>query len=326
MSSTRFRPSGSRPDGLIELIVTGSKRRDFSPSARPPAVHIDVPTTARVIAGLGPRALASTAHLGATFSPAVQTPRSNSSPLPSRTKKRFRSQRPVVGPFRRGATLEVGPDDLAHGAPQPVTKMSTSPQRSATSGPRVTSRLAGRHPGPDTATTQRPRTEPRGAGVAGLAIITEACIDVKDRACVDVCPVQCIYEYDPAENLLFSEAEAGSGVIENAHTPSPDAIAVFADTILYVNLEECTSCTACYQPDICPVGAIYSEDHLPDGSPTEREVQRQGREQGTRSHLLPRPQPRCLRGLAPSRRCPRSRSSWGCCSTHVAVRRSSCGT
>jgi NAD-dependent dihydropyrimidine dehydrogenase PreA subunit len=33
--------------------------------------------------------------------------------------------------------------------------------------------------------------------MAGLAIITEACIDVKDRACVDVCPVQCIYEDDP---------------------------------------------------------------------------------------------------------------------------------
>ena len=41
--------------------------------------------------------------------------------------------------------------------------------------------------------------------MAGLAIITEACIDVKDRACVDVCPVQCIYEFDPAKNLLFSE-------------------------------------------------------------------------------------------------------------------------
>jgi ferredoxin len=34
-----------------------------------------------------------------------------------------------------------------------------------------------------------------------------------------------------------------------------------------VNLDECTSCTACYQPDVCPVGAIYSEEQLPDGSP-----------------------------------------------------------
>ena len=103
--------------------------------------------------------------------------------------------------------------------------------------------------------------------MAGLAVITEACIGVKDRACVDVCPVQCIYEYDPATNVLVSEEEAGSGIVENTHTPNPDTIAVFGDSILYVNLEECTSCTACYQPDVCPVGAIYSEEHLPDGSP-----------------------------------------------------------
>jgi Fe-S-cluster-containing hydrogenase component 2 len=101
--------------------------------------------------------------------------------------------------------------------------------------------------------------------VAGIAIITEACIDVKDRACVDVCPVQCIYEFDPENNRLFSEEQAGSGTIENTHQPNPDMIAVFADTILYVNMEECTSCTACYQPDVCPVGAIYSDEHVPDG-------------------------------------------------------------
>ncbi len=102
--------------------------------------------------------------------------------------------------------------------------------------------------------------------MAGLAIITESCIGTKDRACVDVCPVQCIYEFDPQKNILFSEAEHGSGVIENTHTPNPDSIAIFGDTILYVNLDECTSCTACYQPDVCPVGAIYSEEHVPDGS------------------------------------------------------------
>ena len=102
--------------------------------------------------------------------------------------------------------------------------------------------------------------------MAGLAIITEACIDVKDRACVDVCPVQCIYEFDPDKNLLVSEEVAGSGTIENTHTPNSEAIGIFGNSILYVNLEECTSCTACYQPDVCPVGAIYSEEHLPDGS------------------------------------------------------------
>ena len=102
--------------------------------------------------------------------------------------------------------------------------------------------------------------------MAGIAIITEACIDVKDRACVDVCPVQCIYEFNPKSNVLFSEEEAGSGVIANIHTPNPDAIAVFGDSILYVNLDECTSCTACYQPGVCPVGAIYTEEQVPDGA------------------------------------------------------------
>ena len=102
--------------------------------------------------------------------------------------------------------------------------------------------------------------------MAGLAIITEACIGTKDRACVDVCPVQCIYEFDAAKNILFSEEQAGSGVTENTHAPNPDAIGIFGDTILYVNLDECTSCTACYQPDVCPVGAIYSEEKVPDGT------------------------------------------------------------
>ena len=57
-----------------------------------------------------------------------------------------------------------------------------------------------------------------------------------------------------------------SGEIETRHTPNPDAIAIFADSVLYVNLDECTSCTACYQPDVCPVGAIYSEEQVPDGT------------------------------------------------------------
>lgn len=102
--------------------------------------------------------------------------------------------------------------------------------------------------------------------MSGLAIITEACIDVKDRACVDVCPVQCIYEFDPTKNMLFSEVEAGSGVTENTHTPNADAIGIFGDSLLYVNTDECTSCTACYEPDVCPVGAIYSEEVVPDGT------------------------------------------------------------
>jgi ferredoxin len=102
--------------------------------------------------------------------------------------------------------------------------------------------------------------------MSGLAIITEACIGVKDRACVDVCPVQCIYEFDPLTNALLSEQAAGSGVVENSHQPNEEAIVIFGDSLLYVNLDECTSCTACYQPDVCPVGAIYSEEQVPNGT------------------------------------------------------------
>jgi Fe-S-cluster-containing hydrogenase component 2 len=102
--------------------------------------------------------------------------------------------------------------------------------------------------------------------MSGIAIITEACIDVKDRACVDVCPVQCIYELDMSKGMLFAEDEAGSGAVENTHTPNPEAVAIFADSLLYVNADECTSCTACYQDDVCPVGAIYSEEDVPDGT------------------------------------------------------------
>ena len=71
--------------------------------------------------------------------------------------------------------------------------------------------------------------------------------------------------HDPAKNVLFSEEEHGSGIIENTHAPSPD-VAVFGDSLLYVNMDECTSCTACYQPDVCPVGAIYTEEHVPNGA------------------------------------------------------------
>lgn len=106
--------------------------------------------------------------------------------------------------------------------------------------------------------------------MSAVAIITEACIDTTDKACVDVCPVQCIYEFDPEKGVLFSEEEHGSGEIANTHQPVADQIAVFANTLLYVNVDECTGCTACYQPDVCPVGAIYPENLVPNGSPQSK--------------------------------------------------------
>ena len=60
-------------------------------------------------------------------------------------------------------------------------------------------------------------------------IIAEPCIDVLDRGCVDVCPVDCIYD-------------------------GPEQ--------LYIHPEECIDCGAC-EPE-CPVTAIFPEEDVPE--------------------------------------------------------------
>ena len=62
-------------------------------------------------------------------------------------------------------------------------------------------------------------------------IIAEPCVDLKDGACVDVCPVDCIYTEDD-------------------------------DNMYYINPDECIDCAAC-EP-VCPVVAIFAEDAVPD--------------------------------------------------------------
>ncbi len=67
--------------------------------------------------------------------------------------------------------------------------------------------------------------------------ITEPCIGVKDAACIEVCPVDCIHprQGDPK----FEEV-----------------------TMLYINPDECIDCAAC-EP-VCPVTAIFEESAVPD--------------------------------------------------------------
>lgn len=60
-------------------------------------------------------------------------------------------------------------------------------------------------------------------------MIAEPCVDVMDRACVEECPVDCIY---------------------------------VGERSLYIHPDECVDCGAC-EP-VCPVEAIYYEDDLPD--------------------------------------------------------------
>jgi ferredoxin len=61
-------------------------------------------------------------------------------------------------------------------------------------------------------------------------IITDPCIETKDTACVDVCPVDCIH-------------------------PRKDEPEFEQATMLYIHPEECIDCGACVPA--CPVAAIY---------------------------------------------------------------------
>jgi NAD-dependent dihydropyrimidine dehydrogenase PreA subunit len=64
-------------------------------------------------------------------------------------------------------------------------------------------------------------------------VVTQACVDVKDRSCVDQCPVDCIYE---------------------------------GERMMYIHPDECIDCGAC--EDACPVSAIfYSYDLTPETEP-----------------------------------------------------------
>lgn len=58
--------------------------------------------------------------------------------------------------------------------------------------------------------------------------IAQPCVDVLDRACVEECPVDCIYE---------------------------------GKRMLYIHPDECVDCGAC-EP-VCPVEAIFYEDDVP---------------------------------------------------------------
>lgn len=62
-------------------------------------------------------------------------------------------------------------------------------------------------------------------------IIAEPCVGVKDKACVEVCPVDCIKGAD-------------------------------ADKQMYINPDECIDCGAC-EP-VCPVTAIFIQEELPE--------------------------------------------------------------
>ena len=65
-------------------------------------------------------------------------------------------------------------------------------------------------------------------------VITEQCVDVMDRSCVEVCPVDCIH----------ADAET--------------------DRICYIDPDTCTGCNLCL--GACPVGAIFTAETIPAAS------------------------------------------------------------
>lgn len=94
--------------------------------------------------------------------------------------------------------------------------------------------------------------------MAAPYVITSACVGTKDKACVDVCPVQCIYEL--VDGTLVGR-ESQDGEVVNTHPAHAELRYLQGDAMLYINPDECTSCDACL-PE-CPVDAIYPSDHVP---------------------------------------------------------------
>ena len=76
-------------------------------------------------------------------------------------------------------------------------------------------------------------------------IIAEPCIDVTDKACVEVCPVDCIYEIGD-DGVSHNGIEADEGL----------------KNLLYIHPEECIDCGAC-EP-VCPVDAIFMDEETPE--------------------------------------------------------------
>lgn len=67
--------------------------------------------------------------------------------------------------------------------------------------------------------------------------IAEPCVGVKDTACADVCPVDCIH-------------------------PRPDEPGFAEAEQLYIDPETCIDCGLCVEE--CPVKAIFPDEELPE--------------------------------------------------------------
>jgi NAD-dependent dihydropyrimidine dehydrogenase PreA subunit len=74
-------------------------------------------------------------------------------------------------------------------------------------------------------------------------VIAEPCVGVKDTACVDACPVDCIH---PKKDTAYKDGRPTFDEVDK----------------LYIDPVECIDCGACVP--VCPVAAIFSMDELPE--------------------------------------------------------------
>jgi NAD-dependent dihydropyrimidine dehydrogenase PreA subunit len=70
--------------------------------------------------------------------------------------------------------------------------------------------------------------DPKPEGAPVSYIIAEPCIDILDKACIEECPVDCIYE---------------------------------GERMMYIHPDECIDCGAC--ESACPQEAIFYDEDLP---------------------------------------------------------------
>jgi len=97
-------------------------------------------------------------------------------------------------------------------------------------------------------------------------VVTSACIGVKDRSCVEVCPVDCFYDLRrPSLNHRFKKKpqkvrwENDSFVQLEGEDYSDKSLDW---GLLVINPDECINCGACVVE--CPVSAIYEDIEVPE--------------------------------------------------------------
>jgi NAD-dependent dihydropyrimidine dehydrogenase PreA subunit len=85
-------------------------------------------------------------------------------------------------------------------------------------------------------------------------VVTKPCIGTKDRSCVEVCPVECFYDYAKPE--LNAKYAVPAKKRKKGDVEEDD------NGMLVIHPEICIHCSAC-EPE-CPVSAIVEDTNVPE--------------------------------------------------------------